>query len=707
MATVTVEDMERSVASGEAVQKQLGADLSAFIGEKEDFDGIVSANLKSLRSTNGKLKYQQGILEASLEAELKSSPSKKRALGGSTEIPTLLVQEPTYAFSFLRQASNLFAIAIAKTFPGVECEPMVSKNTAKVGKGGKGAAKTEPASYQCNVAMALHKKLKSTPMEMKSPRDVAMAIIKNLPSHPMISKCEAGGPGFINIHIDKKFASEQLSHILTSGVLPPSEKKKTVVVDFSSPNIAKDMHVGHLRSTIIGECIARLLEFVGHKVHRINHVGDWGTQFGMLIAHLKDKYPDYATKAPPISNLQEFYKDSKVRFDADEDFKARAYNEVVQLQKFEPEVTKAWKLICDRSREEFQKIYNRLDITIKEQGESFYQTRMLKIVEDMEAMGVLSDCPDGTPRKLLWPFGEPKEGDVPLTIKKQDGGFTYDTSDMATLRYRVEELKADWIVYVVDKGQSTHFDLIFGASQRLKIYDPSKVRIDHVGFGVVLGTDKKRLKSRSGETVKLKELLDYGVVKSEEFRQERLKTRESRNQVSPVLTEAEIKEANEALAYSCIKYTDLSYNRIKDYIFDFDKMISEKGNTAVYLINAYARIKQVFQQEEVKALDLEKVRQGVELVPADCTESHWKLAQHLLRFPEIIEQFLVDLLPSNLCDYVYELASTYHEFYEHNFIIRRKDGGKVDLPRLFISEATEKVLGKCFQIIGLRVVDKM
>lgn len=255
------------------------------------------------------------------------------------------------------------------------------------------------------------------------------------------------------------------------------------------------MHVGHLRSTIIGESISRLLKFLGHDVLPLNHVGDWGTQFGMLIAHLEDKFPNFAEVSPPISDLQAFYKESKTRFDSDEAFKKRAYNRVVKLQSGDPITVKAWTLICDVSRIEFQKLYDRLDVSIIERGESFYQSRMESLVKELSASGWLEED-EG--RKIMWGVVEHGENDVPLTMIKSDGGFTYDTSDMATIKQRIEEEKAEWIIYVTDAGQAVHFRTIFQCAERLGILNRNIHRVDHVVFGVVLGEDGKKFKTRSG-----------------------------------------------------------------------------------------------------------------------------------------------------------------------------------------------------------------
>lgn len=357
---------------------------------------------------------------------------------------------------------TVFSAAISFAFPNIPNLPpaiIVPSTSPKFG------------DYQCNSAMALVKLLRDSEEFKKSgeklpaPLQVANKILGSLPKSSLIAKCEPAGAGFINVFLERAYAKKALTSILLSGIQPPSTKHLRVVVDFSSPNIAKEMHVGHLRSTIIGESICRLLEFLQHDVLRLNHVGDWGTQFGMLISHLADRFPNYAKVSPPISDLQTFYKESKARFDTDEEFKKRAYACVVKLQSGDPATIQAWNLICDVSRKDFQKIYDRLDIKIIERGESFYQSRMEKIVQELKAAGFLEE---DNGRKIMWGLKDEKDG-IPLTIVKSDGGFTYDSSDMATIRQRIEEEKADWIIYVTDAGQWTHFKTIFQCAERAGI----------------------------------------------------------------------------------------------------------------------------------------------------------------------------------------------------------------------------------------------
>lgn len=354
---------------------------------------------------------------------------------------------------------NVFSVAISSTYPTLtNIKTVIAVGTnAKFG------------DYQCNSAIQISMLLKNNGKISffffflfknlislfcvqtgikEPPRDVAAKILKNIPQSPLIDKCDVAGAGFINIYLSRVYGAAAIKSVLVDGVKPPQTDRKRVVVDFSAPNIAKEMHVGHLRSTIIGESICRMLEFLGHDVLRLNHIGDWGTQFGMLIAHLEDRFPDYDTVSPPISDLQTFYKQSKARFDEDAEFKKRAYDRVVKLQSGDPKCTRAWTLICDVSRKDFQRIYDRLEVHAEERGESFYQSRMIKVIDELKQKNLLI-VEEG--RTIMW--GHTEKVGIPLTIIKSDGGFTYDTSDMATIKNRIQEEKGDWLIYITDAGQ--------------------------------------------------------------------------------------------------------------------------------------------------------------------------------------------------------------------------------------------------------------
>uniref|UniRef100_A0A1B6CD65 Probable arginine--tRNA ligase, cytoplasmic n=1 Tax=Clastoptera arizonana TaxID=38151 RepID=A0A1B6CD65_9HEMI len=628
-------------------------------------NGLGSPELAELTLSNTKLKYQLDILKQAI-AEERTSMGK----GTMENIEGTLI--------------SLFTKAIHIAYPDVP-DPLVPVTEATQEKFG---------DYQCNAAMPLVGILKTHGIKI-NPRQIAEKIIQNVPQSQIIEKLEIAGPGFINIWLKKDYVQNAVINLIKYGVKPPPLfRKLKVVVDFSAPNIAKEMHVGHLRSTIIGDSIARLLEYLGHDVLRINHIGDWGTQFGMLIAHLQDKYPDYLTKSPPIADLQSFYKASKLRFDEDPDFKSRAYDSVVKLQKFDPKYTKAWQLICDVSRKEFQKVYDRLNVTLIERGESFYQSRMEKLVKELDEKGLLEED-EG--RKVM--FGDGTK--IPLTIIKSDGGFTYDTSDMATITQRIHEENANWIIYVTDLGQALHFQTIMSCAQRAGIYDPKRVRVDHVGFGVVLGEDKKKFKTRSGETVRLVELLNEGLNSSLETLKQKGRDK--------VLSPKELIEAQEAVAYGCIKYADLSHDRVHDYIFSFKKMLDDKGNTAVYLLYAYTRICSIARNANVNP---EQLRQSIDQVHISLDhEKEWKLAKVLLKFPHELLKITGDLCPHHLCEYLYEIATTFSEFYDTCYCIEKDSATgeikKIHFGRLMLCEATALVMKQCFNILGLKTVGRM
>ena len=378
-------------------------------------------------------------------------------------------EKDNYSLSIVDWLYSLFDKAIQEEYSSIPAATVTLTNS-------------KVADYQCNSAMKIAGELKALGQKA-NPTEVANKIVAKLEPNDLIEKCEISGPGFINIYLSKKFAQTELKKIVSNGVKAPFVgAKKRVVIDFSSPNIAKEMHVGHLRSTIIGESLSRLFEFIGFDLLRLNHIGDWGTQFGMLIAHLKDKFPNYATVSPPIGDLQAFYKESKKRFDDDADFKKRAYECVVKLQSFDPEIIQGWKLICDVSRVEYEHIYKELGVTLVERGESYYQNLMNDVVIELAEKKVLL-TEDGC--KIMWVPNQT----IPLIITKSDGGYTYATSDMAAIKNRLYTEKADIVLYVVDAGQSVHLESIYAAARLVGWLKPEH-RVEHVKFGVVLGEDK-------------------------------------------------------------------------------------------------------------------------------------------------------------------------------------------------------------------------
>lgn len=535
--------------------------------------------------------------------------------------------------------------------------------------------------YQCNSALRLAKPLKL------SPRSIAEKVVGHFDSS-ICEKVEIAGPGFINFFLSPKFLSEELERQRKDpliGAARPKEKKR-VLVEFSSPNVAKELHVGHLRSTIIGDCLARLFEFLQQDVIRVNHIGDWGTQFGMLIAYLKEHHPDALERqeSSSLEALMNWYRAAKKRFDEDPEFKKRAQRQVVDLQSGSLEALTSWKKICEISRRGFQEIYDLLDVTITERGESFYNPYLKEVVKELEEKGLVT-VSDGAKCVFLEGFKN-REGDcLPVIIQKSDGGYNYDTTDLAAIRYRIQEEKADRIIVVTDLGQSLHFQMVFAVAEKAGWLSPSKTQVDHVGFGLVLGPDGKKFKTRSGETEKLIDLLTQAVDKAREILVER----------KPDTPSEEIEQLARVIGIDAVKYADLSSHRTKDYVFSYDRMLKFEGNTAVFLLYAYVRIQGIKRKVG---------RQKGEDVPIDLNHpSEIALGLHLRRFGEVLDLVAKDLLPNRLTDYLYTLAEKFNAFFRDC----RVDGAPEEGSRLSLCELTSQVLKQGLDILGLKTVDRM
>ncbi|HYP03633.1 MAG TPA: arginine--tRNA ligase, partial [Cyanobium sp.] len=450
------------------------------------------------------------------------------------------------------------------------------------------ASKQEFGDFQANGALPLARPLR------QAPRQIAAAIVEQLAADPGFAElCEPpqiAGPGFINLTLRPERLAAELAARLGDPRLgvPSAEASAPVIVDFSSPNIAKEMHVGHLRSTIIGDALARVLEFRGHTVLRLNHVGDWGTQFGMLITHLKQVAPEALTTADAVDlgDLVAFYRQAKQRFDADEAFQSASRDEVVKLQSGDPVSLRAWELLCEQSRREFVQIYDRLDIRLEERGESFYNPFLEAVVADLEATGLLV-VDEGAKCVFLEGMSGKEGRPLPLIVQKSDGGFNYATTDLAALRYRFAAPPAGdgarRVIYVTDAGQASHFAAVFQVACRAG-WVPAGGRLEHVPFGLVQGEDGRKLKTRSGDTVRLKDLLDEAVERAEADLRRRLEE-EGRHEDEPFIRHAAI-----TVELAAVKYADLSQNRITNYQFGFDRMLALQGNTAPYLLYAVVRI---------------------------------------------------------------------------------------------------------------------
>ena len=544
--------------------------------------------------------------------------------------------------------------------------------------------------YQCNAAMGLAKRLQ------RPPREVAAGIAQSLLVGDLCETPVVAGPGFINLTLKAAYVEGLLQAATADPRLGTARVQTTrhVVIDFSSPNVAKDMHVGHLRSTILGDCLARVLEFQGHAVTRLNHLGDWGTQFGMLITYLAEVSPAALTTADALGtgDLVGLYRQAKVRFDADGDFREASRQAVVRLQAGGPAETHAWRLLVEQSRRAFDQIYHLLDVRLTERGESFYNPMLPAVAQDLEAAGLLRES-DGAacvfPEGFTNRQGEP----MPLIVRKSDGGYNYATTDLAALRHRVGEEYADWLIYVTDAGQSSHFAQVFAVA-RAAGWVPEDVELTHVPFGLVLGEDGKRLRTRDGENVRLRDLLEEAVLRARADLEARL-AEEGRQE-----TEEYIGTVSRAVGLGAVKYADLSHNRLSDYVFSFDKMLSLQGNTAPYLVYAYVRVQGISRRARERAEPTE-AGGGITLQE----EAERTLAKHLLRLDEVLATVGAEFLPNHLCQYLFELSQKFNVFYERCPVLTAEPTLRGS--RRVLCDLVARTLELGLALLGIGVVDRL
>ena len=539
--------------------------------------------------------------------------------------------------------------------------------------------------YQCNSAMKLTKLLKLPP------RDISTKILNIVSADTQtFEKVEIAGPGFINITLTANFLSQRCQTMGINATKTAFDAQR-VVIDFSSPNVAKEMHVGHLRSTIIGDSLARLFRYLGYDVQGRNHIGDWGTAFGMLIAYIKRFEPSIIThqKEVDLTALVQFYKNAKKMFDEDAEFKKESQLQVVALQAGDSDALNAWGVICEISRKAYQEIYDLLDIRdLKEQGESFYNPFLADIVADLEQKGLI-EISDGAKCLFLAGYVNREGEPLPFMLQKSDGGYNYATTDMAAIRHRIQEEHANRIIYVTDAGQATHFAMLFAAATKAGYLDTSKVRVDHVPFGLVLGPDGKKFKTRSGETERLIDLLTAAIDKAEQILVER-----NQDNKEPY-SKDEIKTIAHRLGINAVKYSDLVCNRTHDYTFSYDRMLRFEGNTAAFLMYSYVRIQGIQRKITQAHVD----QSNISLVHP----SEISLGLHLVQFDEILLSIADDLLMNRLCEYLFQLSEKFNAFYRDCQV----DGSKEVDARLALCHLTESVLAKGMEILGLKTVTRM
>jgi arginyl-tRNA synthetase len=539
------------------------------------------------------------------------------------------------------------------------------------------------ADFQANVAMSLAKRLR------RAPREVAEAIRAELSDFP--GTVEVSGPGFLNITLDDGWIAAEAQRMLDDprlgvGTVTPTQ---TVVIDYSAPNAAKEMHVGHLRTTIVGDALARLHEHVGNTVIRQNHLGDWGTPFGMLIEHLLDIGEEAAVEQLEAGQGTEFYQAARAKFDGDEAFKQRARVRVTTLQSGDPDTLRLWHVFMNATVRYFNKVYSLLGVTLTDAdiaGESMYNPMLERTCADLEASGT-AELSEGA--LCVFPPGFTGSDDkpLPLIIRKSDGGYGYATTDMAAIRYRVHDLKAGRILYVVGADQALHFRMVFAAAQQAG-WLPDEVSAEHVQIGMMLGKDGRRFKTRSGESVKLTDLLDEAIERA---------TAAIADRGYDAATQAEIARA---VGMGAVKYADLSVSHDSEYVFDFDRMLGFTGNTGPYMQYATARIRSIFRKADMEPAEA----QGA-ITPGEPAER--ALSLHLLGFGELVSQVAAQSEPHRLCAFLFETASLFSTFYEQCPVLRTDVAPEVRASRLALCALTLRTLETGLDLLGVPVPERM
>ena len=547
------------------------------------------------------------------------------------------------------------------------------------------SGKVQFGDYQANGIMPAAKKLGL------NPREFAQSVLDKAELQDIAEKTEIAGPGFINIFLKDAWLADNINRAVQDpklGVHNP--EKQTVVVDYSSPNVAKEMHVGHLRSTIIGDAVVRTLEFLGNNVIRANHVGDWGTQFGMLIAYLEKMENEHASEME-LSDLEAFYRAAKKHYDEDPVFAEKARNYVVKLQSGDEYCRTMWQKLVKITMQQNQHNYDRLNVTLTDKdvmGESLYNPMLPGIVEDLKKQGLAVED-DGALVVYLDEFKN-KDGDpMGVIVQKKDGGFLYTTTDIAAAKYRYETLKAHRALVFSDTRQSQHMQQAWLITRKAG-YVPDSFQLEHKNFGMMLGKDGKPFKTRSGDTVKLADLLDEAIERAGVLI----------SQKSTALSEQEKADVIEAVGIGSVKYADLSKNRTTDYVFDWDNMLSFEGNTAPYMQYAYTRIRSIFNRSQIALSEVEQAQLSI------TDEKERALAIKLLQFEEAVQVVGKDGTPHVLCAYLYELAGAFSSFYEHCPILNNDDQ-QVKLSRLKLALLTERTLKQGLDLLGIKTVEKM
>ncbi|WP_371629608.1 arginine--tRNA ligase [Streptomyces sp. NBC_00341] len=559
--------------------------------------------------------------------------------------------------------------------------------------------RSDRADFQANGILALAKKLKG------NPRELAAQVTAALPASELIKDIEVSGPGFLNITLSDKAITETLAARAADGEdrlgVPYNSAAGTTVIDYAQPNVAKEMHVGHLRSAVIGDAMVQILEFTGESVVRRHHIGDWGTQFGMLIQYLiehpheldhKDDEAGRADGEAAMSSLNRLYKASRALFDSDEEFKARSRDRVVALQAGEPETLAMWQRFVDESKIYFYSVFDKLDMEISDPdivGESGYNDMLEETCRILEETGVAVRS-EGALCVFFDDVLGPDGNQVPLIVKKTNGGYGYAATDLSAIRDRVRNLKADSLLYVVDVRQSLHFKMVFETARRAG-WLSNGVKAHQLAFGTVLGKDGKPFKTREGVTVKLEDLLDEAVERATAV------VREKAEKVG--LSEEEIVENGRYVGIGAVKYADLSTSAVRDYKFDLDQMVALHGDTSVYIQYAYARVRSILRNAgEAKPV----AHPELELAPAERA-----LGLHLDQFGEVLSEVAASYEPHKLAAYLYQLASLYTTFYDQCHVLSEDNPAEVVENRLFLCDITARTLHRGMALLGIRTPERL
>lgn len=558
---------------------------------------------------------------------------------------------------------------------------------------------TDPrfGDYQTNAALVLGKQ------RGENPREVAEKIVEHLDSGDLCEPPTIAGPGFINFRLRPGAVAERTAGVLSDERLGVAETgaPRRVVIDFGSPNVAKPMHVGHIRSTVLGDALARIATFLGHEVIRDNHIGDWGTQFGMVIYGWKNLLDQRALQQDPLAEIVRIYKETNALVTSDPQVREACRQELVKLQAGDKENIDIWNECVAFSMQDFEHVYELLDIHYDLQcGESFYNDRLPGVVERLLKSGI-AEISEGA--VVVFFRDIPELADRPCIIRKRDGGFNYATTDIATVDYRLDDLKADSVWYVVGAPQTLHFKQIFEIVRR----QGYKADLRHITFGSILGEDRKLMKTRSGENVPLRELLEEACRRARKIIEEK----------NPDLSEAEKVDVAQKIGIGAVKYADLSQYRMTDYVFSWDKMLSLQGNTAPYLQNAYVRIRSIFRKAGGSAVATplwgvqgRAQHEGTGHTPVATgltfgDPAEINLAKRLCQFAEIVPQVLNDFRPNILANYLFEVANSFHTFYEACPVLKSEEPARSS--RLALCDLTGRVLHRGLDLLGIKVPEKM